>query len=264
MPFTLSHPAAIIPFARRPFVLSALVIGSMSPDFEKFLTLSSKASFAHTIPGLFVFCLPASLIIFFLSHFWFKKPLFSLLPLAIQERLQPALTDFQFRPPRQFALVAASILLGALTHVTWDSFTHLRGWLVERIPLLQSTLLETQYGLVRVYKILQHASTIIGASFIGFWLFKWLRRSPRRKLGFASRFSERAKICLAILMLGFAGLAAIAYGFTKERGLSSFHEFRFFVGHAAIGGMTVIFLELILFSALWHFFGREKGTPLQS
>ncbi|MSQ59664.1 MAG: DUF4184 family protein [Betaproteobacteria bacterium] len=41
MPFTIAHPAAALPLLRplRGFgVLSALVIGSMTPDFPYFLT----------------------------------------------------------------------------------------------------------------------------------------------------------------------------------------------------------------------------------
>ncbi len=36
MPWTVSHPAAAAPFARWGLVLSALVVGSMAPDFVYF------------------------------------------------------------------------------------------------------------------------------------------------------------------------------------------------------------------------------------
>lgn len=34
MPFTLAHPAIILPVSRRYFHFPALVLGSMSPDFS--------------------------------------------------------------------------------------------------------------------------------------------------------------------------------------------------------------------------------------
>ncbi|MEV0803512.1 DUF4184 family protein [Kribbella sp. NPDC050281] len=32
MPFTLAHPAAVLPLVRRPLVASALVAGAVAPD----------------------------------------------------------------------------------------------------------------------------------------------------------------------------------------------------------------------------------------
>lgn len=39
MPFTGSHPAAVLPLLRWGLIPSALVIGSMSPDLGYFLPL---------------------------------------------------------------------------------------------------------------------------------------------------------------------------------------------------------------------------------
>src|SRR3954451_7574094 len=38
MPFTLAHPAAVLPLLRHPFVPVALITGSMAPDTPYFLT----------------------------------------------------------------------------------------------------------------------------------------------------------------------------------------------------------------------------------
>ena len=61
MPFTLSHPLAVVPLRRwcpARLNFAALVIGSMSPDFGYFIGQFDAAAFAHTIPGLFTVCLP--------------------------------------------------------------------------------------------------------------------------------------------------------------------------------------------------------------
>ncbi|RKZ85433.1 MAG: hypothetical protein DRR19_16380 [Candidatus Parabeggiatoa sp. nov. 1] len=63
MPFTLSHPAAAVPLARGGLVLSALVVGSMSPDFLYFLCLSTQYQFGHTFIGVFVFDIPTGLTV---------------------------------------------------------------------------------------------------------------------------------------------------------------------------------------------------------
>lgn len=68
IPFTCSHPALIIPLRWYGFVLSALIIGSMAPDFEYFIRFSTTRTISHTIPGVFTFCLPAGFIVFLLYH----------------------------------------------------------------------------------------------------------------------------------------------------------------------------------------------------
>ncbi|WP_217617334.1 DUF4184 family protein, partial [Cellulomonas sp. GbtcB1] len=43
MPFTLAHPAAVLPFARPPFVPAALGAGALAPDVPYFLPLPRPA-----------------------------------------------------------------------------------------------------------------------------------------------------------------------------------------------------------------------------
>jgi len=63
MPFTLCHPALVVPLhrcVRRWTSLSALVIGSMAPDFVYFLPAGVDGVFSHSVPGLFLYCVPAA------------------------------------------------------------------------------------------------------------------------------------------------------------------------------------------------------------
>ena len=72
MPFTFAHPAIVLPLhalQRRCFSLTALVAGSLSPDFEYFLRMQIHSSHIHTLWGLLYFDLPLGLILAFL----FKK-----------------------------------------------------------------------------------------------------------------------------------------------------------------------------------------------
>src|SRR5690606_26266927 len=43
VPFTLSHPAAVLPFVRAPFVPAALVAGALAPDVPYFVRLPRSA-----------------------------------------------------------------------------------------------------------------------------------------------------------------------------------------------------------------------------
>jgi hypothetical protein len=53
MPFTLVHPIVTIPIRKYGFPLSALIIGSMTPDFNYFIF--PKLSVGHTLLGQFYF-----------------------------------------------------------------------------------------------------------------------------------------------------------------------------------------------------------------
>ena len=67
MPFTLAHPAIVLPLAAKKLRMSAtgLVIGSMVPDFEYFIRMRTESKYSHTLAGLFWFDLPLGLLLCF-------------------------------------------------------------------------------------------------------------------------------------------------------------------------------------------------------
>ncbi|WP_053178170.1 DUF4184 family protein [Peribacillus loiseleuriae] len=60
MPLTFAHPAAILPFLRKSKYInfSAMVLGSMAPDFEYFLSGQPIGEISHTFIGFVAFNLP--------------------------------------------------------------------------------------------------------------------------------------------------------------------------------------------------------------
>src|SRR4051812_49745428 len=111
MPFTLSHPAATLPL-RKFLPLSALVIGSMSPDFEYLLRLAGVSRFSHTLPAVFYFCLPVSLLLLWLFHNLIKRPAIELLPTYFRERIRTQSLDFQLWPASRLFLIITAIVIG--------------------------------------------------------------------------------------------------------------------------------------------------------
>src|SRR3954465_14023561 len=109
MPFTLSHPAAILPL-RKYLPLSALLIGSMSPDFEYPLRLAAVSRFSHSLPAIFYFCLPVSLLLLLLFHRLIKRPALELLPPYLRRRINIQVLHFTFRPARRLFLIMAAIV----------------------------------------------------------------------------------------------------------------------------------------------------------
>ncbi len=175
MPFTFSHPAIVLPLTFLPrqwFSLTGLVIGSLTPDFEYFLRMRIKSNYSHTIDGLFWFDLPLGLLLAFLFHNIVRDRLFDNLPTFLKSRfLIFKQFDWNRHFKRNWLVVTISILIGAASHIFWDSFTHDQGYFVETIPTLQNSV-EILGRQIPILKILQHSSTLLGGLIIAFGIYK--------------------------------------------------------------------------------------------
>ena len=165
MPFTFSHPAIVLPLSylpRRWFSLTGLVVGSVTPDFEYFLRMRIQSDYSHTLKGLLWFDLPLGLLLAFVFHNIVRDMLFDNLPLAMKSRVVTFKQfDWNSHFRRNWLAVVISILIGAGSHLLWDSFTHEHGYFVEMIPSLHTTV--TLFVVqAPMYKLLQHFSTLIG------------------------------------------------------------------------------------------------------
>lgn len=164
MAFPLAHPAAVLPFRRfgpRWLNFPALVIGSLIPDASYLLKRVQLDDLAHRPAGLLVFSLPAGAIVLFLTY-WGRSQLNARFP----EHCQVALLSRTWRPPGSFIGIVISILIGAVTHLAWDSFTHLHGWVVERAPFLATTLASFAGHDIRLCRILWYASSFVGVALV--------------------------------------------------------------------------------------------------
>jgi hypothetical protein len=177
MPWTLSHPAAVLPLRRYtpgPLNLAALVIGSMTPDVGYYIDRFDLAIFSHTLWGSIVCCLPAGVIMLLLLS-TFARPICYSLPAPHR----PALLAICPRFPTNFQawlIVLLSLLLGAWTHNFWDAFTHEGGWFVLRIPWLQQPAFNIRSTTVYVFLVLQELSTLVGFAIVVLAYWRWLRR----------------------------------------------------------------------------------------
>lgn len=213
MPWTFAHPAAILPLRRlcpRWLSFPALILGAMAPDISYYVGLHGKGrEFCHTPEGIVLVCLPVSLLLLALM-LRFARPLTVLLPephsALVRAQLQPS-------PHRAWvgvAVMAVSVLLGAATHVVWDSFTHQDAWGAELDePLLEG--LDPQLQLMP----LQHLSTAAGVLVLAFAYWRAVRaqrlstppvHDPRR--------AQRIRLMLACLAVAAAVGAASAYALT--------------------------------------------------
>ncbi|WP_274517963.1 DUF4184 family protein [Gilliamella apicola] len=65
--------------------------------------------------------------------------------------------------------VLTSAIIGIISHIGWNSFTHPSGCSVQLFSLLQHTV---NIGKMKIpiYKLLQHGSSLIGMSFVGLFI----------------------------------------------------------------------------------------------
>src|SRR5688500_12471491 len=88
MPFTLAHPAIVLPFVRQRYLSgTALIAGSVAPDFEYFLKMREDDVHSHTVAGLFYFNLPLVFLLSIVFHIIVRDNFVGNLPAWLQVRL---------------------------------------------------------------------------------------------------------------------------------------------------------------------------------
>ncbi|MDR6967106.1 magnesium-transporting ATPase (P-type) [Flavobacterium arsenatis] len=155
---------ALLP--KRFFSLTGLVVGSMIPDFEYFLRMKLQSNYSHTLEGVFWFDLPLGILASFAFHNFVKKSFIDNLPLFLKSRFSIFKAfDWNAYFIKNWLIICISILIGAFSHLLWDSFTHYDGYFVNKFPILQDSVLFLNLEMP-ILKIAQHASTFLGAILI--------------------------------------------------------------------------------------------------
>jgi len=181
MPFTVSHTVAVIPLYKylgKFGALSALIIGSMTPDFA-YLTpfLVDQRMDSHSLIGLYLYCIPMGLTVYFLYHLLMAPVIVSILPRLIQRHLHPDLFAGKLPNIPSYALLF-SIILGALTHISWDFFTHQSG-IPQYVSWMDIPLTNIDGYDIMPYRVLQHFSSIFGLSLLIFWIWAWIGKKKQ-------------------------------------------------------------------------------------
>ncbi|MGW0820512.1 DUF4184 family protein [Streptomyces sp. NPDC002845] len=197
MPFTLSHAAAVLPAirgdgtGRGPLVPAVLVAGSFAPDMTYYAAsvlpeAMEFGEFTHSFTGVFTLDV---LVAWALVGLWLvlREPLVALLPPGRQGRVAALVRcgdggrgggggrnrlRKRLRPaPVLWWYVSA--VLGALTHVVWDAFTHLDRWGMQVFPVLGREIAGSP-----LYWYLQYGGSAVAAVVIAVFVARALRRQP--------------------------------------------------------------------------------------
>lgn len=162
MPFTLTHPALVVFNKNNNLNLLGLILGSMAPDFIYFILFNPSSNLGHTLNGFIFFNLPLCFLLAYIITTIIKCPFISNLPFGLSKYYTYLLDDKNKSISLKNVIVFTySSLIGMLTHVFWDSFTHKTGFFVKNIKFLTESFNILSFK-IPIYKILQHGSTIIG------------------------------------------------------------------------------------------------------
>jgi hypothetical protein len=182
VPFTVSHIAAVIPGHRwlsRAHLFSAAVIGSMVPDFGLLWPWGAPARWeTHSLTGLFTFCVPVGLISYLLTQLLIRPALVEVLPDGPYARLRASQPSTSLIQGPSWIAVVGALLVGALTHLVWDNFTHENSHAFRAIPMLG-------YGAdffghpLAMYRWLQLVSSLVGLALVIAALVLWLHHAPK-------------------------------------------------------------------------------------
>lgn len=179
MPFTLSHAVVALPFVRTPLLPAAIAIGAMTPDLPLFVRgtpLSYQATHTNVLLSTAL-----ALALLALWYLLLRPAVRELTPTAIARRLPRewdatgAAAVRGISPGRRSAdtalWIALSLVLGVISHIVWDAFTHEDRAGVSLIPAL-----DEQWGPLLGYKWLQYGSSVGGVLILTLAGVAWWRR----------------------------------------------------------------------------------------
>jgi len=266
MPFTLAHPAAALPLRGRLGRLGstpALAVGAVIPDLPYFLPLGLSGAQSHSVAGLLWFCLPAGLVAWAAYRVVVRPFAVVLAPAAIAAR-------FGLGGPLAWSWAglrgaAVSVVVGASTHVAWDSFTHSTGSAVLAVAALRRPVHLFPGYTPFAFTLLQHGSTLLGLGILGYWGILWFRRTKPAQNGDARRLPTWARLAV---MVALGVPSAVAGGLVLWAPLSSgeppFPVLQNNLGRAVFSAGTVfltVFMATALAWRVWdaRFGGREAA-----
>ncbi|MFD9307274.1 DUF4184 family protein [Streptomyces sp. NPDC060048] len=272
MPFTLSHAAAVLPGIRRtgrargPLVASALILGSFAPDTFYFADtvvsgLRPYGTFTHSLPGVVT---ADAVLTAALAACWLllREPLVALLPRRWRGRVHTFVRGEEWRGRRLPALALwfyLSAVAGSLTHVVWDSFTHIDRYGTRTLPELGRPL---AFGLP-LYSYLQYGTSALAACALLWFTVTALRRLPVSPAPASVPVLGRAEVWGALALV----LGCVAVGVT----LRVLRFFTFFdrirtpldiiptICFGAGGGLAVALLLYGALVRLRHRRGRSRS-----
>lgn len=239
VPFTLSHPAAVIPLRRLGLPMSALVIGSMVLDVPLYLGSRAGYNVTHSALGIPTVDVALTMVALWLWFAVVRDAMADLAPDAVRSRVAPSarLTS------RQWVLAPIAAVIAAAIHVFWDLFTHADRWGGRHVDWLQSDHL----GLAGI-RWAQYVSGIVGLLVVGWAVVAHLRPLPSDAR--PPRVLPSGALVVAVAVAAVVGLVSAVLKIPAGLNSMAFH--------ALVNGLIVLAVGLACVVAMWHLAVRQR------
>ena len=242
MPVTLAHPVAVLPLRRFGLPMAALVIGSMVPDVPLFLRWSSGYQVSHSYAGVFTVNLIGALVVLYGWNAFVRDALVDLAPDVVRVRLAAR----HRLSRRQWLLAPAAAVLGSVTHLAWDAFTHPGRWGVAHVAWLRADL-----GPLPAFKWAQYASGVIGLAVVLWAVIADVRSRPADR-PLRKRALPAPLLPLVVCTAGAYGLLA---GLARVGG--GLHAVAF---HGVVQGIVAAAAGMSIICMAWLFATRLRAV----
>ena len=247
MPFTPTHVLAILPIRLvcKQFSLVALVIGSMIPDFALFYPIVPY-DFSHSLGGLLGYCLPSGLLVYYLYELVGKVLIIDFSPMWVKSRIYSYRNIKHEYSVYSILMLSVAVLVGSVSHLVWDAFTHKDAWGVTLLPGLTNPL-EFAGMVLPGYKLLQYGSTFIGLPVLAGVILIKLKKLESM---ISCRFYHVARSWKLFIVASFCLVpAAIAY-----RNLQQPESFKSIVGQVIKQSIGAGILLFLIYAILYKLF----------
>ncbi|HEX4189812.1 MAG TPA: DUF4184 family protein [Marmoricola sp.] len=235
MPFTLAHPAAVLLVRGTPLPVSAMVAGSMAPDAPMFVKDRGGYDFTHSLAGVFTVDLALSVLGVAVWFALIRDPLLDLMPAVVRERL-PATARYT---RSQWLLAVPAVVVGSLTHVAWDSFTHNGRWGARHVTWLH----QLHHGHSGA-EWAQYGCSVLGLLVVAAWAVITVARLPRvPRPATVSWLGVRALTVVLVLTVASGTAAALT---ARSPGLGAA------LGQAAVVGTIIGVFGILVAAGLWQ------------
>lgn len=245
MPFTGSHPAAVLPLPGHRIPASALVIGSLVPDLPYYLPVPVHVTLTHAWRGALGIDVVFGVALFLLWHLVLVPPLLWLAPGEVQRRVPGSMRNGgRITNAADLGVVCLGLVIGGLTHVALDMVTHDDMW-----PVMRIQALSTPMAGFALYRWLHLGLSVAGLALLAWYVRRWWRSAPL--VGTVSPVAAALRwggACLLLAISCLAGLCA-ALPWTPEASLAASQD-ALIAG--IIGFFSALSLAALAGAMVWH------------
>lgn len=255
MPFTLAHPAAVLPFhSRWRTGFLALVIGSLGPDVQYYLParVGNSLPNSHTAFGAIEVGVPMSLLLLTLAVTC-RRAIVAPMWGATRRTVERTL-DRLWQTPMAWLHAVPATAVGCEIHVLWDSFTHKTGWPVRHFHVLSQNLSPFAEYPLELFRILQYGSSIIGMVLFALWCYRRVHA-----VGNVRVVTAGWRPWAWLSLLAISGAAAWYEARHVGSGRASLHGFVYVAVTVALGVFATLYVVLGAVAATLRF-GRPASV----